>query len=53
MNDVNHIGQKSWNRLSRNQKLAIIKNRKSARKLADGFSNERWKRNHPNSVEIK
>jgi hypothetical protein len=40
MSDNNHIGKKSWNRLTYRQKQSIIKNRASARKLFKAYTKE-------------
>jgi hypothetical protein len=42
MNNDNHIGRKAWKRLSPNQKRAIIKDRKNARKLATEFIKRKY-----------
>lgn len=38
----NHIGAKTWKRLSPNQKKAIIRNRKNARSLLKEFKNRKF-----------
>lgn len=48
----NHIGERSWRRLSKKQKRAIIKDRKNGRKLYDGFSKERLKRLYPERKDL-
>lgn len=47
MIDNNHIGKKTWKRLSPQQKHAIKKNRKNAHKLAKVFIQDRENRLGP------
>lgn len=49
--DGNHIGCKAWRRLTPRQKKAIIRDRKNARKIYNGFQNERLKRLYPSKYE--
>lgn len=39
----NHIGEKAWRRLSRNQQREIIRNRKHGRKIFNGFKKQNKK----------
>lgn len=39
--NLNHIGEKSWRKLTRGQQQSIIKDRKNARKLYDAYMKER------------
>lgn len=49
----NHIGCKAWRRLTHRQRKAIIRNRDNARKIYDGFLNEKMKRLYPSKYESK